>query len=97
MAMPMERPRGSMKLRALVSMKMFMAERDCSAFGSLPDSSTTISAAHHSPSMNSAAGVQPTIQPHDAIERWPVAECWPAVQHQIGQGNVCITCSDAWA
>ena len=54
-AMPIEMPSGSMKLRAFVSMKMFIADRDCSAFGSFPESNTTISQAHHSPSMNSAA------------------------------------------
>ena len=55
MATAMERPRGSMKLRALVCWKMLMAASDSCGCGNLPAAIVTTSLAHHSPSMSKAA------------------------------------------
>ena len=55
MPVAMDKPRGSMKLRALVCWKMLMAARDSWGCGSLPAAMVTTSLAHHSPSISRAA------------------------------------------
>lgn len=52
---PMDRPRGSMKARALVCWNTLMAERASVALGSRPAATVTISLHHHSPSITRAA------------------------------------------